>query len=83
MPKTTHSTRSMRVPTGSCSARSAARTRSAISSKASTLQQLVGDSSAQLTINETGGDSIVHFNGINRVRVEDVTGLTAADFLFS
>ena len=47
------------------------------------VQQLGYTSFAQLTINETGGDSIVHFNGINQVRVEDVTGLTAADFLFA
>ena len=47
------------------------------------VQQLGYTSFAQLTINETGGDSIVHFHGINQVRVEDVTGLTAADFLFA
>ena len=47
------------------------------------VQQLGYTAIGQLTINEVGGDSIVHFQGINQVRVEDVTGLTAADFLFA
>jgi len=37
---------------------------------------------AQLTIDETGGDSIVHFDGSNSVTVVGVTGLGAGDFDF-
>ena len=47
------------------------------------VQRLSKTSFAQLTIDEAGSNSIVHFQGINQVRVLGVTGLTAADFLFA
>jgi Ca2+-binding RTX toxin-like protein len=37
----------------------------------------------QLTIDQVGGDSVVHFHGANEVTVAGVTGLTASDFLIA
>jgi hypothetical protein len=37
----------------------------------------------QLTIDQVGDDSVVHFHGANEVTVAGVTGLTASDFLFA
>lgn len=37
----------------------------------------------QLTIDQVGNDSVVHFHGANEVTVAGVTDLTASDFLFA
>ena len=38
---------------------------------------------SQLTIDVSGGDSVVHFRGSNQVTVLGVTNLDASDFLFA